>query len=164
VAGIGGADVAEEEGRIAAIAAARSLGYLSGDSRRKEEDQARKRLITARKFAQITNEMMTLKPALFDLVTDETIVCRCEEVTGGHVRRAIASGDTTVRAVKMRTRAGMGLCQGRICGLLISRLLARHANVPVETIEPDTPRPPVKPVPISVLATDTTGDVERTSF
>jgi thioredoxin reductase len=114
VAGIGSADVAEEEGRLAAIAAARSLGYLGGDGRRKEEQQARRRLAAARKFAEITNEMMTLKPALFDLATDETIVCRCEEITAGQLRTAIALGDATVRAVKMRTRAGMGLCQGRI--------------------------------------------------
>ena len=164
VGGIGGADVAEEEGRIAAIAGARSLGRLGSDDRRKEEGQARKRLAEAKKFAAMTNEMMALKPALFDLMADETVVCRCEEVTAGQVRAAIALGDETVRAVKMRTRAGMGLCQGRTCSYLVSRLLARHTQKPLDSVELDTPRPPVKPVPIGVLATGSEGEVERTSF
>lgn len=164
VGGIGGAEVAEEEGRIAAIAAARFLGRLADNERRREEDGARKRLAEANKFAAMVNEMMTVKPALFDLPTDDTIICRCEEVTAGQVRAAIGSGDETVRAVKMRTRAGMGLCQGRTCGYLLSHLLARQTGKPRKTIELDTPRPPVKPVPISVLATGSEGDVERVAF
>ncbi len=80
------------------------------------------------------------------------------------MRAAIGLGDETVRAVKMRTRAGMGLCQGRTCGYLVSRLLARHIQKPLDLIELDTPRPPVKPVPIGILATGLEGEVERTAF
>ncbi len=95
---------------------------------------------------------MRLKPALFDLITDETVVCRCEEVRAKEVKAAIDDGDPTVRGVKIRTRAGMGQCQGRICGSLISRLIAKQTGARLEEIEPDTPRPPVKPVPLSALA------------
>jgi NADPH-dependent 2,4-dienoyl-CoA reductase/sulfur reductase-like enzyme len=152
VGGIGGADVAEEEGRIAAIAALRALGRVRADGRRKEEAKSRGRLAEARKFAQVTRDMMRLRPALFDLMTDETVVCRCEEVSAKAVKDAIADGDPTLRGVKIRTRAGMGQCQGRICGHLVSRLIAKQAGVGLDQIEPDTPRPPVKPVPLSALA------------
>jgi NADPH-dependent 2,4-dienoyl-CoA reductase/sulfur reductase-like enzyme len=152
VGGIGGADVAEEEGRIAAIAAARALGRAKADGQRKEEEKIRARLAEARKFAQVTRDMMRLKPALFDLITDETIVCRCEEVCAKEVKAAIADGDPTLRGVKIRTRAGMGQCQGRMCGSLISHLIAKQTGARLQEIEPDTPRPPVKPVPLSALA------------
>ena len=152
VGGIGGADVAEEEGRIAAIAAARALGRAKADGQRKEEEKIRARLAEARKFAQVTRDMMRLKLALFDLITDETIVCRCEEVCAKEVKAAIADGDPTLRGVKIRTRAGMGQCQGRMCGSLISHLIAKQTGARLQEIEPDTPRPPVKPVPLSALA------------
>jgi NADPH-dependent 2,4-dienoyl-CoA reductase/sulfur reductase-like enzyme len=153
VGGIGGADVAEEEGRIAAIGALRALGKVKADgSQRKAEEKSRARLAEARKFAQVTRDMMRLKPALFDLITDETIVCRCEEVCAKEVKAAIADGDPTLRGVKIRTRAGMGQCQGRMCGYLVSRLIAKQTGALLEQIEPDTPRPPVKPVPLSALA------------
>ena len=152
VGGIGGADVAEEEGRIAAIAAARALGKAKANGQHKAEEKSRARLADARKFAQVTRDMMRLKPALFDLITDDTIVCRCEEVAAKEVKEAIADGDPTLRGVKIRTRVGMGQCQGRICGYLVSRLIAKQTAASMDQIQLDTPRPPVKPVPLSALA------------
>jgi NAD(P)H-nitrite reductase large subunit len=43
-------------------------------------------------------------------MNDDVIVCRCEEVTLGEVRRAIREGAIDVHGVKLHTRAGMGLC------------------------------------------------------
>lgn len=152
VGGIGGADVAEAEGRIAAIAALRSLGSVKADGLRKEEERNRARLAKAWNFARVTRDMMRLKPALFDLMTEETLVCRCEEVTAKTLKVAIAE-EPTLRGVKIRTRAGMGQCQGRMCGYLIARMIARQTGIGLEAIAPDTPRPPVKPVPLGALAT-----------
>jgi NAD(P)H-nitrite reductase large subunit len=72
----------------------------------------------------------------------EIIVCRCEEVTEAQILAAIADGATTVRGVKIRTEAGMGLCQGRTCCGLVSRLLARTR--PLSGIYPATVRTPVR--------------------
>lgn len=152
VGGIGGADVAEEEGRLAAIAALRALKKVPADGLREQEKGSRARLAEARRFAQLARDMMRLQPGLFELMTDDTIVCRCEDVSAQTVRVAIAEGEPTLRGVKVRTRAGMGYCQGRMCGSLISRLIARHTGTPLERIELDTPRPPVKPIPLSALA------------
>ena len=83
---------------------------------------------------------------------DETIICRCEEITVGEVREALHSGARDVDAVKRMTRAGMGLCQGKTCARLVSRLIASETGVPLESVRQATPRMPVRPVPASVMA------------
>jgi hypothetical protein len=62
-----------------------------------------------------------------------------------------AENDFTLRGVKIQTRAGMGPCQGRMCGFVISRLIARKQGVPLDSILMDTPRFPVKPIPLKAL-------------
>lgn len=150
--GIAGADVAEQEGFIAGLAVARALGRVGPDERRRDEARTRKRLAEATRFARTVNRMMRLAPGLFDLVTPETIVCRCEEVRAAEVLAALAEGDPTLRGVKVRTRAGMGLCQGRMCGALLARVIARECHIDLAAIEPDTARGPIKPVPLGALA------------
>ncbi|MEW6189402.1 MAG: (2Fe-2S)-binding protein [Actinomycetota bacterium] len=75
---------------------------------------------------------------------DEVIICRCEEVTKGEILKAIGEGARTITGVKTRTRAGMGLCQGRTCGRLMARLLAERTGQALEKIPPATVRPPVR--------------------
>ena len=82
---------------------------------------------------------------------DDTMVCRCEEITVGEIKRAIADGARTLTGVKRRTRAGMGLCQGRTCARLVERLLAEATGRTGAQVEPDTVRPPMIPVKMSVL-------------
>ncbi|HSB72332.1 MAG TPA: NAD(P)/FAD-dependent oxidoreductase [Candidatus Methylomirabilis sp.] len=152
VGGIGGADVAIEEGRIAGLAAARALGKTAPKGRQKQEQAARRRLAKARQFAGVAAGMMQLRPALIDLATDDTILCRCENVTARQVREAIGfEDDSTLRGVKIHTRAGMGPCQGRMCSVLISRVIARKTGAPLESIQPDTAQAPIKPIPLRAL-------------
>ena len=73
---------------------------------------------------------------------DDVIICRCEEVTRGEILAAIADGATTLKGVKIRTEAGMGLCQGRTCRRLISQMLAQTR--PPADIYPPTVRAPVR--------------------
>lgn len=83
---------------------------------------------------------------------DDLIVCRCEEVTGGEIRAAIRQYDLrTVPEVKRCTRAGMGLCQGKTCGGLVTGILAQETGRREAEIQFDTVRPPVRPVKIGVL-------------
>jgi NAD(P)H-nitrite reductase large subunit len=83
---------------------------------------------------------------------DETIICRCEELTAGEVRAAIRLGLSTVNEVRRYTRAGMGLCQGRTCGRLVAQLLAEETGRPLSDFLPATSRPPVRPVEVATLA------------
>ena len=80
------------------------------------------------------------------------LVCRCEEVTEEEVRQAIRDGAKTLREIKMITRAGMGLCQGRTCSKIISRILAEETGISIDKIEPAGYRPPLRPITISALA------------
>ena len=62
------------------------------------------------------------------------IVCRCESVSRGEIRDAIRRGATTVDGVKLRTRCGMGRCQGGFCTPKIIQILSEELNVPPESI------------------------------
>lgn len=82
---------------------------------------------------------------------DVLLVCRCEEVTEEEIRQAIREGARTITGVKRRTRAGMGLCQGKTCQRLVARIIAEETGQKIEEIEPATDRPPVRPIPFGVL-------------
>jgi len=82
------------------------------------------------------------------------IVCRCEEVTEEEIREAIKNGARTLTDVKRRTRAGMGLCQGRTCSTIISRILMHELGIGPDEIEPSTDRPPVRPLSFGELGSD----------
>lgn len=87
-----------------------------------------------------------------DETMDDLLVCRCEEITGAAVAVAIAEGARTLSDVRRRTRAGMGLCQGRWCGHALAALIAAQTGVPLATLAPLTARPPARPVSLGVLA------------
>lgn len=82
---------------------------------------------------------------------DDVIICRCEEVTKGEIRRAIRAGATTFKAIKKFTRAGMGLCQGRTCRRLILQILAEETGQTPAQLAPGSYRPPTRPVPLAAL-------------
>lgn len=90
--------------------------------------------------------MATQRPA-----DDDVLLCRCQEVTRGEVRAAIAAGARCVREVKLATGATMGLCQGRTCRREIARELAAAGVDPATALD-RRERPPVRPVPVEALA------------
>lgn len=81
----------------------------------------------------------------------DIIICRCEEVTLKEIKEAIAEGAVTISEVKKRTRAGMGLCQGRTCSQSIAKLISQYTGKALEDILPSTFRPPVRVVKLKVL-------------
>lgn len=82
----------------------------------------------------------------------DILICRCEEVSEQAVRDAIRDGALTIDAVKKRTRAGMGFCQGRTCSRLIARIIAEETGQKPEDLIPPTFRVPVRPVRIGDIA------------
>lgn len=62
----------------------------------------------------------------------KNIVCRCESVTEAEIVDAIHRGVTinSLDAIKRRTRAGMGPCQGQFCGPRVRKIIARETNAP----------------------------------
>ena len=80
------------------------------------------------------------------------IVCRCEEIARAEIEAAIAAGCDSVTWVKRKTRAGMGLCQGRTCGRLVAAQLAEAGACDHEQTLPRRARSPVRPLPLGMLA------------
>jgi bacterioferritin-associated ferredoxin len=82
----------------------------------------------------------------------DTLVCRCEEVTAGAVRAALAEGCASAAEVKAFTRCGMGPCQGRMCQPTLCRMIAAARRCDPGDVPPARPRFPVKPVTLAALA------------
>ena len=79
-------------------------------------------------------------------------ICRCEEVGEREIRAAVRCGLSSMGEVKKATRAGMGLCQGRICGTLVAKILAEETSKKLAEIEPSTIRPPIRLVDLGIMA------------
>lgn len=79
---------------------------------------------------------------------DDVIICRCEEVTKGEIRRAIHDGMFTMTELRRYLRTGMGLCQGNTCGRIIKGILAAELKLKPSDLENCTARGPARPVEI----------------
>jgi NAD(P)H-nitrite reductase large subunit len=84
---------------------------------------------------------------------DDITVCRCEEVTAGEVRAAVRQGGTGPNQVKSFTRAGMGPCQGRMCALTVSEVIADQLGKSIAEVGTYRVRFPIKPLTVGELAT-----------
>lgn len=91
---------------------------------------------------------------------DDMIICRCEEVTKGEIRRAVHEGLYTITEVRRFLRCGMGLCQGQTCAKLVKGIIARELGVSPAELEPATSRAPMRPLEMEVFARET-GEAEK---
>jgi bacterioferritin-associated ferredoxin len=112
-------------------------------------------LAVQRRFGRMLGNLFSPRPGLISLAREDTILCRCEEITLGEVKAAVADGARTIGEVKMVTRAGMGNCQGRMCersvaGAIVQALAAEHATP--EMVGYFSIRPPLHPLPVGFLA------------
>ena len=82
---------------------------------------------------------------------DGLIICRCEEITRGEILDAIADGARDLRGIRIRTRAGMGLCQGKTCERVVRQILSAELGIPQSEFSPYKKRPPVRPLGIGLL-------------
>ena len=85
---------------------------------------------------------------------DDMIICRCEEVTKGEIRKAVHDGMYTITEVRRYLRTGMGLCQGQTCAKLVKGIVARELGVSASQLEPASSRAPMRPTEMRVLANE----------
>ena len=85
---------------------------------------------------------------------DGMLVCRCEEVTKGEIRKAVHEGIFTIEELRRYLRSGMGLCQGQTCGKLVKGIVARELGVAPSEVEPASSRAPMRPIEMEILAED----------
>ncbi len=102
-------------------------------------------------FAVLEAEAGEKATAVAEPLPDETIICRCERITAGEVRREIRDGVRDMNILKATIRTGMGACGGKTCTDLILRLY-REAGVPLEEVTLPTNRPFTAEVPLGVFA------------
>jgi NADPH-dependent 2,4-dienoyl-CoA reductase/sulfur reductase-like enzyme len=146
-AGIGGADAAELQGERAALALISDLGGTADPARVAELDGA---LARQRRFRMALERAYPFPSHIAAAITDEEIVCRCENVTAGTLREAARERDANeMNRLKAFTRCGMGRCQGRVCGQAAAEILAGARGVGIEAVGRLRGNAPVKPVPVS---------------
>lgn len=150
-AGIAGALAAEASGTMAGLDACFALGNLAESER---EELARRPARAHRRHLRIRPLLDTLyrPPEWLSTPSDETIVCRCEEVTAGQIREMARLGCTGPNQTKFFSRSGMGPCQGRMCGVTVSSILAAENGCSIEETGYYRIRPPLKPIPLLALS------------
>jgi hypothetical protein len=156
-AGIAGGTAAAERGRIAAVAAVRGL---RPDAPLPDPQSFRQRL-QREEMGRAFLDRLHRPSAAFRQPDGETIVCRCEEVSARQVREVAAMGCEGPNQMKAFLRCGMGPCQGRLCGLTVTELIAAQRGVAASEVGYYRLRPPVKPITLGELASLPIGEAER---
>jgi D-hydroxyproline dehydrogenase subunit alpha len=148
--GVAGARKSFIEGQIAGHSIALDLG-LQGplDYRRSVRDlmRIREREIG---FGRLITRISAPPVGLWHTIHDDTIICRCEDVTMGNIRRSMADGALTTGGIKRATRCGMGMCQGRTCGPVLNDLISLQAGF-IGPVSPFSARIPIKPIRMSSM-------------
>jgi NADPH-dependent 2,4-dienoyl-CoA reductase/sulfur reductase-like enzyme len=156
ITAVGGAAKSLIEGRLAGFSILRRMGLLKSDKRKAEISALKRARRRQMAFARYFNAQYDFRPeymaAWLGGLADDVTVCRCEQVTLGDIRRAVAEGFDTPAAVKKATRCGMGICQGGTCKSILLDVLAALTGKPLARIPLPSVRTPVRPVYLGALA------------
>lgn len=146
-AGIMGADAAEMAGELAALTLLADVGHP----------------IDAARIAALKNKLAAVERFRHGLETafpfpedwaaqtaDEVTICRCEEISAGDIRQTVAQGHWEINRVKAMCRVGMGRCQGRMCGLAATEIIAQASGREVSSIGRLRGQAPIKPLPFGL--------------
>ncbi|MDV6250536.1 NAD(P)/FAD-dependent oxidoreductase [Vibrio sp. EA2] len=141
ITGIGGGEQSLREGELAALVIAEQLGHLSDatETRIKQLQHFRSSQLGFNKFI---SELSSVPTPAWEDVADDTVICRCEDITMGDIRKAMELGLDSVSLLKRGTRIGMGRCQGRTCSPILNDILTANNLTATST----SVRFPVKPV------------------
>ncbi|MFP3563597.1 FAD-dependent oxidoreductase [Paraburkholderia sp. SIMBA_030] len=142
-----GADAAERSGRLAALAAMHDHGI-----RVEGVERLRAELARFTRFAAGLRQAFPWPAKFAASIPDETIVCRCEAITAGELRRVVReTGAQEANRAKAFSRVGMGRCQGRYCGHAGAEVIAAAASVPLSSVGRLRGQAPVKPLPVALV-------------
>lgn len=146
-AAVRGADAAPASAEVAVATILEDLD--------RADERSRKALISAQRSLQRDQSFQSFLDALYPpqlavaRIADETIICRCEEVSAAMLRDAMQDGAIGPTQARAYTRCGMGACQGRLCGLHVSQLIARETCSSPGEIGADNVRFPLKPITLA---------------
>lgn len=144
--GISGARAAELQGRLTGRRIAAKAGLPAAALVGLQRDLAREQSIRPFLETLYAPSQEIRSPAA------STLVCRCEEITAGRIREAIDLGAPGTNQVKSYLRSGMGPCQGRMCGLAVTEIIAEQTGESPSVVDYYRVRPPLKPLALAELA------------
>ena len=145
-----GVYAAAAKGELAGIDVARRLHVISESAAQRQIKPLKKRLYKALAPRGFVDAFFAPKKGLFD-IADDVLVCRCEGVTAGDIRQAVKEGCHDVNEIKLRTRCGMGPCQGRMCGGALAEIAASALGSEVPNVGALNIRPPIRPITVREL-------------
>lgn len=149
-AGIAGADAAELAGERVGLALLEDAGLAVDRARVITLERRLSRIL---RFRDILEAAFPFPEAWARRLTDDVLLCRCEEVSVGQVRAAARDqGITELNRLKALTRVGMGRCQGRICASAAAEILANTSGQSLEAVGRLRSQPPIKPLPLETVA------------
>ena len=148
-AGVAGADAAELRGRLAALAWLADHGIATD---RALVARLRTRLRRIMRFRDALERALPVPHHLARALPDETVICRCEVVTAGEIRRGRSLTPAEMNRAKAFTRVGMGRCQGRVCGPAAAQILAAERGCDTAEVGRLRGQAPIKPLAIRVGA------------
>ena len=146
-----GADGAQAAGRLAALAALDDQQHAAGRALYQAEARSlRRTLARMDRFRRGLVQAFPWPQAQAAALPDDAVVCRCEAVTAGELRRCVVEMDSReVNRAKAFSRVGMGRCQGRYCGHASAEIVAHACGIPVEQVGRLRTQAPVKPLSMS---------------
>lgn len=150
-ASIAGALAAQASGALAALGAALALGRISAAECSARAAPLERALAAEQRIRPFLNALYR-PPAFISTPADETIVCRCEEVSAGRIREMARLGCLGPNQTKFFSRCGMGPCQGRVCGTSVTQILAHELGMSAAEVGAYRVRAPLKPVPLAAIA------------
>jgi NADPH-dependent 2,4-dienoyl-CoA reductase/sulfur reductase-like enzyme len=152
ITGVGGALKSLDEGKIAALTILKKFEKIDEEEYQRKLTKLTKRRKHHLKFAHYFNSLYRYSPGALLDIPDDTIVCRCEDITIGDIKKGIHCGYDSPKALKSGMRVSMGNCQGRTCGPMVYDVISAMTGRDLETTGLFNVRPPLKPVSVEALA------------
>ncbi|UFZ07763.1 NAD(P)/FAD-dependent oxidoreductase [Bradyrhizobium ontarionense] len=144
---IAGADAAERAGERAALALLEDRGLPHDSSRAAVLERELQRIDRLR---DVLEAAFPYPSHWGGDIADDTLLCRCEEISAGEARRAVSDFSLTeINRLKAVTRIGMGRCQGRMCGAAAAELLAAQTRRDIGAVGRLRAQAPIKPIPLA---------------
>ncbi len=148
---IGGAEASIAHGRLTGRTILKEFANIFGSEFKGDRSALRKQVKKAKAYRPFIDAAFPVHLSN-NSMNDETIICRCEEITVGTIRAAIRDGIHDINHLRGTTRCGMGSCQGRNCMASIAKLLNPENNNTSNSVPPYRSRPPVRPVSLGAMA------------
>ena len=149
---ISGAFVSELNGYISGLDTVYKIGAISRNERNRLSLPYRKELSKHKAVRPFLDKLFQPREIWLVPEDEDTLVCRCEEITVKDIRKAISMGAKNPDRIKSLVRCGMGPCQARMCGLSVSEVIADQRKISPEDVGYFKIRSPIKPITLGQLA------------